>query len=167
MASKIFVQVDDSGRVIGKFSRPQPGLQNVFMVNADQVDGPGPYVFVDGVASPDVSLLRQSIKGHLKKAYGEMLSADYVYDGNTFQADEAARANIEAGLLAVLAGKESIGWTTKDNIRVTLTVAQFKEFCTGLFDRGQALYVKLQTKKTQVDSMNAAALQVYDPTSDW
>lgn len=167
MESKVFVQIDDGGNVIGKFTRPQPGLANVFRVNADQVSGSGPFRYVDGVVSVDVSVAREKMQDRIKAVYAEKLSADYVYDGNIFQTDEAARANIEAGLLAVLAGKESIGWTTKDNIRVTLTAAQFKEFCTGMFDRGQSLYVTMQTKKAQVANMSATALAAYDPTAGW
>jgi hypothetical protein len=167
MESKVFIQVDDSGKVIGKFSRPQPGLPNVFRVNADQLAGSGPFVFVDGVVALDLPTARKSAQDSVKEVYAQKLSADYVYGGNTFQADEAARANIEAGLLAVLSGKESIGWTTKDNARVTLTAAQFKELCAGLFDRGQALYVKMQAKKAQVDNMSAQDLQLFDPTAGW
>ena len=104
-----------------------------------------------------LSLAKAEKKAELDAAYDAAANADVTYNGNTFQADKAARENLEE--LSVYRGTGGslpvdFTWRTKANTNVAFTWTDVDGIITAIATQKFVAVANMHTKK---DALEAAA----------
>ena len=80
--------------------------------------------------------------------------APIAYNGHTFDYDDKSRERmrIARDALTDAGGADSIDWTTADNQRVTITIADFAQINALAALRSNALHIKYNQLKAQIEA---------------
>ena len=111
-------------------------------------------------SQPDSEALasaKESKKAELDVAYDAAANADVTYSGNVFQADKAARENLEElSVYRGTGGALPVGftWRTKANVNVAFTWTEVDGLITAIATQKFAAVANMHTKK---DALEAAA----------
>ena len=85
----------------------------------------------------------------------EKLALGFSFNGHLWDASTESRTNLSNKLFSITNGLDtanSVVWRTKDNVNVTLTVEEFKEFALAMTNYVEQTYMDSWTKKEAVDS---------------
>ena len=147
-----YVNRDTGGDITAVFNRRQyEGQEQIAEAHADITDW-------------RLAAARREKKLAIQYEYEVRKSADYTFNSKDYQVSD----NIRDGLNYINSGETSIDWTATDNTRSTFTAADFQSMAQGIFERGQALFLTMRTKKAAVDVLSTVnEVNNYDETSGW
>lgn len=109
------------------------------------------------IVGPSLDELKEA-KINLLKQIRDRLEAEPIeYNGNRFDFDSKARDRINAAMVALELGGDSLQWTTADNTETTVTVDDLKAIIAAVAMRGNDLHVKYRELKSQVEAATSKA----------
>lgn len=106
----------------------------------------------------------------LKQKFDSIITAPFTWtDGHTYQADAEARRNLGNALSIVMDNSPATRtWYDIANVQRTFTASDFKAMCKAMWDRGDAAFDVLQTKKNEIIALTTlVAVKAYDETAGW
>jgi len=110
-------------------------------------------------------------KSYINSIREEKIAAGITYDGNVYDSDLAARANLTATLSTVNAGVSLPGgfvWRTADNVNIVHDVTSLTALAEAMFNHGNSCYAASWAHKAAIDALTTTAgIKVYDFDSGW